>query len=254
MGRIFFSLLILFLALAEPLRGTLEEISKQDWTRIQAYKIPEGHPAKKKLDQICSKARVFADLDALIAAGFDKAKPQHRTEIIVTRHPEIPGYVIKAYLDDQKWHSDNPEHYYWLKRVEGSRRIQRTIDENNYGHLLKVPKKWIYQLPKKPAADPKEVERYFILVEEDMNIHSDRKSAQLWKTVATEELLTAMKVVLAKDMFFDCAKPANCPFSKDGKVALVDTQSFDKKVVKFFKLNHVLSKPMRKFWRKITDQ
>ena len=254
MGRIFFSLLILSLALTEPLRGTLEDISKQDWKRINAYTIPKRHPAKQKLDQICSNARVFASLDAMIAAGFEKAKPQHHTKIIVTRHPDLPGYIIKAYLDDQKYHSNNPEHYYWLKRCEGARRIQATIDENHYEHVLKVPEKWIYRLPDNPAPAEGSVPKYFILIEDDMNIVSNKKNVRLWRTKATQEILTALKVVMLKDRFYDCAKPANCPFSKDGRVALVDTQTFDKRKVKFFKLNRVLSKPMRKFWYSITDQ
>lgn len=254
MGRRFFSWFILFLALSAPLRGTLEEISKQDWKQINAYRIPEGHPAKQKLDQICSSARVFANLDAMRAAGFANAKPQHHTRIIVTRHPDLPGYVIKAYLDDQAYHSEQPEYYYWLKRVEGSRRIQKTIDENNFGHLLKVPRKWIYQLPENPAAQEGTLAKHFILVEDDMNIVGRKKNIRMWRRCATEELLYALKVVMLKDRFHDCAKPANCPFSVDGRVALVDTQSFDKSHVKFFKLNKALSQPMQQFWFSITDQ
>lgn len=254
MGRVLFSLFVLFLALSEPLRGTLEDISKQDWKKIKACELPEGHPAKQKLDQICGSARVFADLDAMVAAGFEGAEPQHHTKIIVTRHPDLPGVVIKAYLDDQKYHEGEPEYYFWLKRVEGARRIQATITENNYGHLLKVPRKWIYQLPASPEPKPKVLAKHFILVEDDMQIVSKKKNQKLWNKRANEELLTALKVVMLKDRFHDCAKPDNCPFSIDGRVALVDTQSFDKRKVKFKKLNKVLSKPMRTFWYSITDQ
>jgi hypothetical protein len=64
----------------------------------------------------------------------------------------------------------------------------------------------------------------------------------------TPELLKALYTVITELGLFDCAKPANCPISKDGRVAFVDTQSYHSKKVKYHKLTHFLSPNMRQYW------
>ncbi len=223
---------------------------------IDEYLIPDDHPAKKVLDVITKeqKGSVFHDLDSMTMAGFDYADPQPTTGIIVTRHPCLQGYVIKAYLDTQEYYAGRPESYYFEKRAEGADLIRLAIAEYNYDHLLKVPKKWIYKLPKAayrplPAnCKPKQ----YILIEDDMDILSDEENKEMWKsTRATRELLDAIYTVVTKYRFRDCTKPANCPFTKDGRVAFVDTQSFYKKKVGYKKLTRYLSPEMQQYWKSL---
>lgn len=224
---------------------------------VEAYLIPDDHPAKHILDEVTKTdgISVFHDSMSMIRAGFDKAAPQPTTGIIVTRHRRLPGYVIKAYLDTQKYYGGRPEDYYWVKRVEGANLIRESIKKHNFGHLLKVPRKWIYKLPKArvlPLSAHCKPKKY-ILVEDDMDILSDDESTARWSSpYATKELLFALHTVITEHRFRDCAKPANCPFSKDGRVALVDTQSFHKKKIGYKKLTRYLTPRMQSYWTSLS--
>ncbi len=223
------------------------------WANIQDYLIPYDHPAKIKLDEIFSASRALYNMHSMIAAGFEAAKPQHHSQIIVTRHPELRGYVIKAYLDEQEYHSGKPEYYFWIKRIIGSRLIKNLIESHKYEHLIKVPKKWIYLLPDEPSPPDGSLRKMFILVEEDMDIYPDKRNEKLWGSSAvTKELLKALFTITTELGLFDCAKPANCPIAKDGKVALIDTQSYFAKRVKYHKLTPYLSPSMKRYWLKLT--
>lgn len=229
----------------------------QSFEQIGKYLLPDTHPAKKTLDSIVSTARfsVFHDMQSMTDAGFAFAVPQPTTKLIVTKHPKLKGYIIKAYLDTQKYYGGRPEYYYWTKRAEGANLIREAIIRHNFSHLLKVPKKWIYKLPEKPSkplpasCKPKR----YILIEEDMNIYDDDTNEKLWSSPkATKELLYALHVVITEFRFRDCAKPANCPFSKDGRVAFVDTQSFYKKRIGYKKLTPYLTSEMQDYWQSLS--
>lgn len=231
--------------------STLETSIRQE---IEPYLIAETNPAKKILDEIvatCS-TNVFYDMKSMCAAGFDFAEPQHKTGIIVTRHPKLPGIIIKAYLDVQEYYEGKPEYYYWIKRVQGANLIREAIKKYNYEHLLKVPRKWIYELPNNTYTVFPTKRKRFILVEDDMDILDDKENKARWGSpFATKELLLALHTIITEFRFKDCAKPANCPFSKDGRVALVDTQSFYKRSVGYYKLTPYLTPEMQKYWKSL---
>ena len=198
---------------------------------------------------------VFYNMKSVTDAGFDYVHPQPNTKIIVTRHPKLPGYIIKAYLDVQEYYDDRPEYYYFQKRAEGARLIQEAIDHYGFSHLLKVPTKWIYLLPDTPYKEPPEgcFKKQCVLVEDDMEIVSDKENKALWASKrATKELLAALHTIITDYRFRDLAKPANCPFAKDGRVALVDTQSFYKKHVGYYKLTRALSPEMQEYWESLS--
>lgn len=221
---------------------------------IQPYLIPETHPAKKVLDEIMAQADapVFFDMPSMMAAGFDFAIPQRKTGIIVTRHPKLPNLVIKAYLDTQEYYEGKPEHYYWIKRVQGANLIRSAIKKHSFEHLLKTPNKWIYELPDMPYKAFPEKRKLYILIEDDMDILDDAESKARWSSPhATKELIFALHTIITEFQFKDCAKPANCPFSNDGRVALVDTQSFYKKSVGYYKLTPYLTPEMQKYWQSL---
>lgn len=224
------------------------------WDKVYDYLMPDDHPIKKDLDDIFLASRALESHAAMKAAGFSPAKPQKYTELIFTRHPKLKGYVIKAYLDSQKYHNDKAEFHYWARRALGANIIQKYIDENNYGHLLSVPKKWIYLLPDEPSPNPKYIRKNFILVEEDMNIYDDAGNKRMWKGPrVTKELLNAIYKISTDLGLHDSLHPLNnCPFSKDGRVAFVDTQRFYEESVKFFNITPYLSPKMRSYWLKLT--
>lgn len=229
-------------------------ISNSLGSQLTPFLIPSHHPAKIKLDHLLADLNAFYDLHSMEAAGFEPALPQHHTQIIVTRHPELKGYVIKAYLDIQDYHSGKPEYYFWIKRILGAQLVREAIESHGYDHLLKVPRKWIYQLPTTHSA-PHSLKKNFILVEEDMDIYDDPTNAALWGSEwVTKELLQALYTIITELGLFDCAKPANCPISKDGRVAFVDTQSFHVKQVKYQKLTPYLSPAMQNYWLELITE
>lgn len=224
-------------------------ISNDIWLQLHPFIMPDDHPIKQKLDKIFSASRALCDLQSMIAAGFEPALPQHHTQIIVTKHPELKGYIVKAYLDIQEYHSGKPEYYFWKKRITGAQLIKKSIKNHKFEHLLKVPKKWIYLLPDEPSPPPNYLRKMFILVEEDMNIYDDRTNEALWgSSLVTNELLDALYTIITELGLRDCAKPANCPISRDCRVAFVDTQSYHAKTVNYYKLTPYLSPPMQQYW------
>lgn len=232
-------------------------VPASSWEQIAPHLMPDTHPAKNTLDKIIGNSPVFYDMQTMTQAGFDHAEPQRTTRLIVTRHPKLKGYVIKAYLDTQEYYGNRPEYYYWAKRAEGANLIREAIKKHNYSHLLKTPRKWIYALPSTqhmplPAGCKRKL---FILVEDDMDILDDAASEKRWSSPhATKELLSALHTIITEFRFRDCAKPANCPFSKDGRVALIDTQSFYKKKVGYKKLNRVLTTEMKEYWEALSAE
>ncbi len=225
-------------------------VSDKVWSQVFDFLLPDDHPAKNTLDEIFSSSRAIYNMESMIAAGFDHAIPQHHTHIIVTRHPKLKGYVIKAYLDEQKYHENQPEHYYWIKRVRGSRLIQASIEAHHYESIFKVPRKWIYLLPDEPSPQAKSLHKMFILIEEDMNIYELEENIHHWLNDTTEELLKALYVVTTELGLRDCTRPTNAPYCLDGKIAFVDTQSFYEDV-KFKGLLPCLSPPMKQYWRQL---
>lgn len=230
-------------------------VSDQVWKQVREFILPDDHPIKEELDQIFSTSfRPFYDLHSMEIAGFIPAKPQHHTKVIVTKHPQLPGYVIKAYLDVQDYHLGKPEHYFWTKRIKGADLLRKSIQKHHYEHLLKTPHKWIYLLPDEPLPPSPCLCKRFILVEEDMNIYDDKANIAFWKsTHVTHSLLNALYQVITEVGLDDCAKPANCPISKDGKIALIDTQSYHEKSIKYNKLTPYLSPANQQYWLKITN-
>lgn len=207
-----------------------EYVSNRIWNEVKNYMIPADHPAKKKLDEICSRSRAIFDINSMKSAGFSPVIPQHNTCTIVTRHPELAGYIMKIYLDEQPYFKDRPEYFYWIERIIGANKIRKFINDHHYQHLFKVPNKWIYLVPDEPSPPADCLRKNFILVEDDMEIFRKKISKEIWKSdKVTHELLDSFFHIVTKLGLYDSAKPGNSSFSKDGRVAFIDTQVYWKK-------------------------
>jgi len=233
--------------------GTYERpshIKKTVWNVVTPHLLPENHPIKKKLDKIFSKDRVVLNKNSMKKAGFTTATPQKVTRLIVTKHPQLEGYVIKTYLDAQKAHKNKSEEHFWLMRIKGANAIRDLISDKEWEANFKVPKKWIYPLPKNPSP-PSSFQRInFILVEEDMNILGNKENKRNWGSdVITQNLLKDLITILDTLGLKDCAKPDNIPFSHDGKIAFVDTQTHHEWPVNYKKLTEYLSPSMKNYWK-----
>lgn len=230
-------------------------IEPQVWDQVQPYLLPDNHPIKPQLDKIFSNARPTLSIKSMKKAGFENPEPRKFTRLIVTTHPDLKGYVIKTYLDAQRYYKDKPEHVYWILRIQGVQAIQALIEKKQWASTFKVPKKWIYALPAEPSPPSEFQRKNFILVEEDMDLYGTVDNEKIWKsTTITQETLDRVFYVLNKIGLHDCAKPDNIPFTQDGRIAFIDTQTHDQWPVPFKDLTPYLSKDNQAYWKKITKK
>lgn len=219
----------------------------------ETFLLPEHHPIKPQLDQLFSSSRVILNLNTLEEAGFVFSKPRKFTNLIIGTHPAFPGYIFKLYLDAQRHHKNRLEHYFWILRLQGAHLVGQEIETNNLHSFLKVPQKWIYKLPKKPLPRKGYVTKHTILVEEDMMLLSKEDNEKLWASDAvTVQHLEAVYHVLKKVGLSDCAKPDNIPFSIDGRIAFIDTQTHGGHV-SYEHLNDWLSSENQVYWRQLYE-
>lgn len=222
------------------------------WFACQPYFLPENHVLKKKLDLIFSKKGVLKSVKSASKVGFLNPHPRESTQVVVTKHPKIPGYIIKAYLDSfeiNEWEK-------WLVRIKGANLVQSDLDNFDYNHLLKVPKKWIYPLPPESVSDV-EVNvfpKHFVLIAQDVGVMSKDASIYSWKHLMMPELLTALYTIVSKNRMYDSIRLENIPFCFDKKIAFVDTeQYFIHRTPKFWKWYKYLSSDMEDFFRQLIN-
>lgn len=222
---------------------------KDDSSFIKPYLLPYDHPVKQKLDALFTNSRILFSVETMKKAGFHPVVPRKFTRLIVSSHPELKGYIIKAYLDTQRNYKEQPEYYWWVKRIEGAKAIKAFIERNGFTHLYKVPNKWIYELPKHPLASVEFDAKQTILIEEDMQLLSKEENKQKWKSPSiTKPLLASLYAILKEIGLRDCCKIDNIPFSVDGRIAFIDTQSFNQGKPPFKNLRKSLGEKQKLLW------
>lgn len=223
-------------------------IPEHIWNAVSPYFIPQEHPALPFLDNMFSgRKRVILSPKTLKQAGFKNTKPGKYSKTTVVTHKNLPGYLLKLYTDDLEGYLD------WAKlldRVLGANATRESVENHGWGNLFKVPKKWIYPLPAKPSP-PKGVERKnFILLVEDMDLQSSIKNLLLWKSNdLPEKTLDCLYLLLREVGLYDSPYAFNLPFSKDGKIAVIDTEFYHMWPVKYRRLSKYLSQNRREYWK-----
>lgn len=246
-----FNALFFLLALSSCLEA--KELPEQIKQTIAPYLLPSDHPVKPFLDALFGSSRVIFNLETLEKAGFKKSSPRKFSKLIVTRHSALPGYIFKLYLDTQRYHKEQGEYVSWILRVQGCEQVRNTIAQLGLEAFFKVPKKWIYILPKYPEPKSSYYPKYTVLVEEDMFLVSKKENEALWaSSFVTESLLNDVYLILKKVGLYDCAKPDNIPFSQDGKIAFIDTETFGRSTVCYENLCSFLSESNRMYWESLT--
>lgn len=230
-------------------------ISPHTREKVNPYLLPKNHPIKPQLDKLFSNSRAILSLKSLKKAGFESPKVRKWTHVVVTRHPDIPGYIFKTYLDAQRLFKDMPEYNHWIKRIKGVRAVQRVIDENHLESTFKAPKKWIYEFPEEPAPPKEFIRKNYILVEEDMNLCSKLVNKRYWHSSrVTKETLDGLYLILETVGLSDCAKRDNLPFSHDGRIAFIDTESCEEWPVPYKRLTSSLPKILQPYWLELIEQ
>lgn len=215
------------------------------WNSLSPYFLPENHPIKMKLDLIFSASRVSHSSKTLKKAGFKTPEPRNHSHTIVTKHPKLKGYLLKLFADNQ---TDRNDGKLLLKRLNGAKYTRESIESHGYQSYFKVPRKWIYILPKDPAPVITENRKNFILVVEDMGILVKKQNRNQWLNAMSPSRLNALYVVLQEAGLDDSIHTFNVPFCKDGLQAFIDTERYQRWPVAFDRLTMYLPKKLRPHW------
>lgn len=222
---------------------------------VAPYLLPLDHPMKATLDFIFSQSRVIENERTLTDAGFTLvAGPMPVSFIIVARHPAIPGYVFKIYLDSESRARPNIPHWLSLaRRCRGARDIKKIIKHKHIKHFL-IPDKWVYLPPIYPFSSVTNPEPILVM-ETDMKPESYEVTKQMWKTIVTREHLDELYEILKHGHGGNgtVCLSVNVPYVGDGKFAFLDTESPQSKL-KLKNIKKYLSKDMEKYWDKLINQ
>lgn len=232
-------------ALANPL------ISLEEWHEVLPYLLPFDHPAKSVLDKMFSKKRLTASVKALKEEGFVTKGPGKESQVVFAKHEKLAPYIIKIITDEYPIN----EVQRFIKRIKGAETARRIIKAYGFHHMMKVPKKWLYPLPTEPSAKPWSFAKRFILVSEDMDIYVREQNYELWKSeLVDRELIKAVYTLIQAGGFYDSAHVFNIPFSKDGKIAIIDTECHHGWPVPFHWLKMNIKHDLRVYLQELIDQ
>lgn len=228
---------------------TYPQFTQEQWVAIGTYLFPDKHPVKSALDKIFQSNRVTASIQTLKDAGFSVKGPGSGQTLVV-RHPKLSNVLIKLYTDDQC--QEDFKNLY--DRTQGAELAKQIIKSHNYEWLFKVPRKWFYILPETPGPTgpyPKQL----VLVVEDMQILPKEENYPKWKSPAmTKEKLDAIYILLTEGGFNDLGLAFNMPFSRDGRLAVVDTEDYHKWPIPYDRLTKYLSAKMTDYWNQLVAQ
>lgn len=214
---------------------------------ITPFLIPIDHLLKQSLDDIFEKSRAIKNANAFKEAGFETLFIQNLHSFIrVARHEELPGYLLKVYLDSEPNERAREGWKYLAKRCEGAANVRELIKSKEMVYFT-VPDKWLYVLPVTPSLTSKD--QPVLLVVTDMNLVSESETEEAWKTKVTPQHLDELYCVISHG-FASSGLVRNVPYTKDKTFAFIDTEK-PNKTPKYDKVKQYLSKEMKGYWDKL---
>jgi hypothetical protein len=216
---------------------------------IKGHILPANHPGKPALDAIFLSRRATKNEAALRASGFTTLFKKSRSFIRVARHPSLPGYLLKVYLDSEQRQKRNRAGWEWLvRRCEGAEKIRKIIERNRIKYF-QAPEKWLYRLPSQP--DSTSLDQPFVLLVDDMNLVSREENLEAWKSLITREHLDELYLIITR-AGGSSYRADNIWLTRHGKFAFIDTeypaQRFD-----YDSISSFLSPEMRSYWVTLTQ-
>lgn len=224
------------------------DLSPEMRQRISPYLLPDSHPIKPALDAIFMDKRPTQDAHAFRKAGFTTLFNKKRTFICVAKHPNVPEYLFKIYLDDEKRTKSHKAGWEWLvQRCQGAEQVRRVIQENKIEHFV-VPQKWLYVLPAEPTSTSSKHSRHqpLVLVVDDMKLASKEINLKAWRTLITEQHLDELFLIIsqAKGRSY---RPSNVWFNAKGQFCFIDTE-YPLERSRFTSIRRYLNSEMRNYW------
>jgi hypothetical protein len=202
---------------------------------VEGYLLPADHPMQGRLEELFSSPSDFIDRGTMIRAGFEFERwpaEDYIDRVFVVRHPLIEGYLIKTFpligdlVDHYRYRLRN-----YIRRIEGARAIQAHLDRSGSRYLT-VPRKWLYRLPAH-FSTPSAPHGKFVLLVERLDLLSDRESAESFWSVSTEKVEELFRMLIATRLG-DLALH-NLPWTRDGRIALIDTESVGSKATRLIR-------------------
>lgn len=219
-------------------------------SETKSYLLPPDNHYKNSIETIFSKATSDLTFDTINSLGFKIMNNSGGLYIFVAKHPAVPGFVFKFFKYGQ---FDEIDWRYWIKRIQGAKLIQKGIDQFGYQNIFMVPKKWLYKTYATQVIDGKQYPAY-ILIAEDMALEKSSKNQELWYHRPKEQVLIALHKMLKTYGLRDSSHIENIPYSKNGKIAFVDTESFYTWPVYYRPLLQFLSAKNRKIWKDLVKK
>lgn len=196
------------------------------------YLLPATHPLKSTLDLIFADPSILESQNSLDASGFITMCTQP-SGMRVLKHPQLKGYLIKAYLNSDESKANNLQ---WpVDRCKGAEDIRSLIKEKKLKYFS-VPDKWIYILANQRS----------VLLVTDMNLVSKEESKKAWKNKVTHKHLRELYCILSHG-FASCYLPYNIPYTNDNTFACVDT-AYPPRKHNYNRVKSFLSEEMKLYW------
>lgn len=185
--------------------------SKFDSQILNKATEPEKRELKRKLDGIFSKTQGYI---LGVWNGFSSLTP---TRTYIVEHPELPGWVIKG----PRFHGEvTPDTH--IYRVRKALRIDNIIKKYGFTEVV-VPEKYLYQYKNE-----------WVVVARKLNLDPKAKITAV-KCNPVYDTYKPLNPKAAKELAiicfegrFDDLKEDNLLYTIDGKIALVDTEPFNR--------------------------
>lgn len=207
------------------------------------YLLPEDSFLKASLDIIFSNSHVLKNPKTFAAAGFDLISARS-TGMYVASHPDLPGHLIKAYIQSKK----SKKNWCWaVTRCMIARKIADLIKEKGLVHF-EVPNKWIYPLSKNFIYEGQnlcEENSQAVLIVTHMNLVDKKETVKAWKN-ATKRQVEELYCIISHG-YASCTLCSNIPLTQNGKFACIDTENL-RPYPSYHHVNRHLSKEMSDYW------
>lgn len=213
---------------------------------IKPYLLPLDHPMKAPLDLIFSESRALKNRETFINAGFNILFARPMSYICVAKHPLLPGYLLKVYLDNETRQKEDTPGWKWLaNRCKAAEKIRKLIKKQKLEHFS-VPDKWLYPVPVTENS-----QQPVILIVTEMNILNSRKTKKAWSET-TEKQLDELYCILSHG-YASTDLINNIPYTKEGKFTCIDTE-YIKRNHKYRRIKPYLSEPMQVYWTELVNR
>ena len=198
--------------------------------------LPPSHGLNVELNRIFSNPNVLKNEEEFEKAGFKLLLNRTRGFLKIAKHPALPGYLFKLYLEASSGESMPLLQRRLVQRCKSASMIRERIQGGNFRYFT-VPNKWLYKVPNT---------QLFVLIVQDMQLETREKSSRAWKTEITPAHLREL-FHLCNDGFTSVSVAQNIPYTKLGTFSCIDTE-FPRRVLNLRKVRKYLSKHMRLVW------